>query len=242
MVSRTKWLESGLNALEVNSTFYRLPSESLIKSLISLPQNIAIVIKAWKYITHMKQLKDIGKPWAEFMRALAPLRSRISAILVQLPPRFVRTDSNYAKLVELSKLSKKYGVSVVLEFRDSSWLTGEVYSGLDKMSLAVVGTVIRKAQDDQRWLGTMPAGTFLPPATNGITYTRVHGGRGYRGLYSKSELRRLKSQVDRKGAPLNYVFFNNYAFDRGSRRCPAMKTRSAALCNAVMFTELSGMS
>ena len=237
---RDRWLSHDLSGIEVNSTFYRLPSESLLKSLSSLPRTTAIVLKLWRYITHMKLLKDIHREWKEFVTALGDLKSRVDVVLVQLPPRFGYSLSNMDRVIELKRLADRAGLRIAVEVRNSSWLNDKVYSRFRSSNICLVGTVIKKAKDDVKWLGTMPAGTTLPPATGDFTYTRFHGSKGYRGLYGVEELNRVKNRIKEQGQVSNYVFFNNafYDYRTGPTKCPVTKTKAAAVCDAVMFKSL----
>lgn len=239
MVPRSKWLSHGLSALEVNSTFYRLPTREVVRSLVALPSQIRLVVKAWRVITHVKLLKEIEEPWSCFIRSLSMLRKRLDAVLVQLPPRFKYTHENLQRIVRLARLADKARTRVVVEFRNSSWLVGDVYSVMQKIGVAISGTVIeRDSTQSSSWLGTMPTGVYIPPLTGGFTYTRVHGSRGFRGLYNVSQLESLNERISSRGAPMNYVFFNNVFYGRGKQKCSVTNTQVAAICNAVMMSEI----
>ena len=240
MVSRDKWLGHGLTAIEVNSTFYRLPSEAFVASLTELPASVSIVVKLWRYITHMKFLKDIEPEWKEFVESLRRARNRIDAVLVQMPPRFHYNSTNMERLVNLKRLADGSGLKIAVEVRDKSWLNNAAFAKLKKHSIVLVGTVIKRTKPDQKWLGTMPTGTFIPPLTGQFSYTRFHGSKGFRGLYTKRELETIKRDIVGLSARNNYVFFNNAFFDykEGPKTCPVVKTRAAALCDAVMFESM----
>ena len=60
MVSQSQWLGfKCLNCIEINGTFYRLPSPATVEKWRAFPPHMGIVIKASKYITHIKRLKDV---------------------------------------------------------------------------------------------------------------------------------------------------------------------------------------
>ena len=57
MVGQKTWLDlPGLNCIEINSTFYRLPNKSTIAKWKNLAPDLFFSIKASKYITHMKYI------------------------------------------------------------------------------------------------------------------------------------------------------------------------------------------
>ena len=59
MVSQKQWLEMpGLNCIEMNSTFYKLPSPKTVQKWKNTSPNLYFSIKVSKYITHMKRLKN----------------------------------------------------------------------------------------------------------------------------------------------------------------------------------------
>ena len=239
MESRQRWLtHPGLNAIEINSTFYRPPSQKLVESWNSLPEGVGVVVKLWRFITHMKFLKGVDVPLKEFVESLSPARDRIKAILVQLPPRFVNKPENVSRIKHLGSLMRSTPYGVAVEFRNKSWLVPETYKMMERAGMAVVGTVIRKKPDNTKWLGSMPTGSFIPPKTAPFTYTRVHGSKGYRGHYSRTELQKLHSLIAKQKAKTDFIFFNNVFFDDRKTKCKTAQTRYAAVCDAVEFSRL----
>ena len=60
MVSQSVWFKLDcLNCIEINSSFYRLPSPETIEKWRNFPENVNVSIKASKYITHIKRLHDV---------------------------------------------------------------------------------------------------------------------------------------------------------------------------------------
>ena len=54
MISQKVWFSFlCLNCIEINSTFYRLPSEKSIENWNNFPRNVSIVLKVSKYITQL---------------------------------------------------------------------------------------------------------------------------------------------------------------------------------------------
>ena len=113
MVSQKLWFNLGcLNCIEINSTFYRLPSSKVIENWRNFPENVSIVIKASRYITHMKRLNDVEQGWKVLWNSIKPLGSKLQAILFQLPPSFTYKDDNMKRIAAAhpgSSLANRYG-------------------------------------------------------------------------------------------------------------------------------------
>ena len=52
-------------------------------------------------------------------------------------------------------------------------------------------------------------------------------------------LENLRDGITKKGAPLNYVIFNNTFFAKGDPSCSVVKTRSAAVCDAIVMSRMT---
>ena len=239
MVGRGKWTRLPcLNCIEINSSFYRIPSSKFIASLARLPNNVNVVMKAWKYLTHVKRLKDPEEGWRPFWDAVSPLGPRLACVLVQLPPSFSKTDVNVQRLIDLHKLVHP-DLRIAVEFRHASWLEKETYSLFADLGWAIVGTYIVKGRTS-KWVGTMPPGLYLPPATTSFNYLRVHGKRGWKGELSEHSLLQIRKAMGQQRVLSSFVMFNNSFFSNRSDSCTVNgeKLRSAAVCNAVEFTDL----
>ena len=77
MIGSKKWFELDLNCIEINTTFYRLPSETLVKAWNNYPTNVKLSIKASKYITHIKRLKDVKEAWDILWNKIQCCREKI---------------------------------------------------------------------------------------------------------------------------------------------------------------------
>ena len=79
MISQNVWFSFPcLNCIEINSTFYRLPSEKSIENWNNFPRNVSIVLKVSKYITHTKRLNNAKEGWDLFWEKIAPLNNLVS--------------------------------------------------------------------------------------------------------------------------------------------------------------------
>ena len=173
-----RWLEryaEVFDTVEVNATFYRLPKLSTVEGWVEqVPADFLFAVKASRYLTHMKRLREITDAVARFWEPLEPLRlgHHLGPVLWQLPENFHRDDDLLA-----SALDELPRANHCFEFRHPSWYAAPVRELLKERgaSLAI--------GDDKR--------RPLPEAkpTGEIAYLRLHyGHRGRGGNYSEAEL------------------------------------------------------
>ena len=241
MVGQKTWLDlPGLNCIEINSTFYRLPNKHTITKWKNLDPNLFFSIKASKYITHMKRLKNCKQAWKVFWNRVKPLGNKMKAILIQLPPSFKNTPETFERVKKMKAYLPKNGPSIVFEFRDKSWFTPEVTALFKSAGWCLGGTLITRKKKTY-WLGNLPSGIHLPTTTNNTSYLRVHGEKGYKKYYGTRKLAQIKSMVNRRKTKKNFIMFNNVFFTKRSRTCKVKKKkiRYAAVCDAVKFARMT---
>ena len=84
MISQKNWLSiPNLNCIEINSTFYKLPSVKSIEKWHAFPSHVSFSIKASKYITHIKRLKNVKEEWRVFWDRISPLGDKLKVVLLQ---------------------------------------------------------------------------------------------------------------------------------------------------------------
>jgi len=142
-----------LPTVEINNTFYRMPSESVLEGWAAqVPENFRFAIKAPRRISHVKQLKDCAAEANHFFKVVGVLADRLGAVLVQLPPH-ARVDID--KLKDFLKLIPA-GIPVAFEFRHASWTDDNVFAALREHGAAWViadndGEVPAKLPDTASW-------------------------------------------------------------------------------------------
>ncbi len=241
MVSQKQWLEMpGLNCIEMNSTFYKLPSAKTVQKWKNTSPNLYFSIKVSKYITHMKRLKNCKQAWKVFWNRIKPLGNKLKALLIQLPPSFKNNEINLQRVKDMASYLPKSKISIVFEFRDNSWFVPEVYKVMKKYNLCLGGTSIKRPTK-RYWLGDLPTGTHIPPKTSDTTYLRIHGEKGYRKSYSNQELSVIKKQILKNKTSKNFIMFNNTFFAKRNKTCKIRKkkVRYAAVCDAVQFAKMT---
>jgi uncharacterized protein YecE (DUF72 family) len=121
------------DTVEINNSFYRLPTATTFDNWReSSPRNFCYAVKASRFITHMKKLKDPQSSSAKFFLVADRLDDKLGPILFQLPPRW---KVNVERLDEfLRTLPREHQYAV--EVRDESWLITEVYELLRQHNVA----------------------------------------------------------------------------------------------------------
>ena len=120
--------------VEINNTFYRMPSESVLKGwAAAVPEDFAFVLKASRRITHDKRLQDVGDSVSYLIKNAGVLGERLGPFLFQLPP-FVKKD--LPRLRDFLALLPDE-VRAAVEFRHISWFDDEVYQALRERRAAL---------------------------------------------------------------------------------------------------------
>ena len=72
---------------EINASFYRMPGETAPASWRErTPDGFVFAWKAWRFITHLKRLKDPEEPVAFMLARADGLGPKLGPLLYQLPP------------------------------------------------------------------------------------------------------------------------------------------------------------
>jgi uncharacterized protein YecE (DUF72 family) len=185
------------NTVEINNSFYRLPLATTFDTWReSSPDRFCFAVKASRFITHMKKLKDPESSSAKFFLVAERLQQKLGPILFQLPPRWKVNVERFSEF--LASLPK--GHRYVIEFRDESWFVTPVFELLRQYN---VGFCIHDFADMK-----------VPnEITADFTYVRFHGPTSakYFGSYSNDQLRRWAKRIEEWQGRLSavYAYFNN---------------------------------
>ena len=104
-----RWLEhysSVFRTVEINNTFYRLPSEAAVKGWAEqTPDDFEFAVKGGRYTTHIKRLINFDKYSTRFFKALEPLdeAGKLGAVLWQLPPNFRQDLERLEQALEVAR-------------------------------------------------------------------------------------------------------------------------------------------
>lgn len=183
------------DTVEINYSFYRLPSEDAFdRWREQAPPGFLYAVKASRYLTHLKKLKDPEDPLGRFFERSGRLRGTLGPVLYQLPPRWRVNLSRFEHF--LAALPQGY--SHVVEFRDASWLIDAVFQLMERYHVAHCIHDMYPLQ--------VPLRITVPPV-----YVRLHGDPAYGGDYQRATLEAWARHIDdwRSQGLDVFVYFNN---------------------------------
>lgn len=229
--SYTEWVDSGFypegtksramlglygrsfSVVELNYTWYQMArAEALARMLEGAPPHLLFAAKLTRTMTHERD-DNWREQLALYRQGIAPLRERLVAVLIQLPPDFDRSIANRSYLAAL--LDGLHDLPVAVEFRHHSWAADPVFAELERRRVTLV------AVDAPALPGLFPA---LDVVTNpALFYGRFHGRNreGWRSSnmqkkfnydYSGEELRAWCENYlpAVKRAEMGVLLFNNH--------------------------------
>ena len=191
------WLQyyaDRFNTVELNSTFYRQPSEKAVTNWRdSSPENFVFAVKASRFITHIKRLKDAEDSITRMDVIAEKFENKLGPVLFQLPPNFKRDDDRLEGFLKL--LSSEYDHAI--EFRNDSWHDYDVYKILRRYNVGFC-------------IFDMPELTTPITTTADFAYVRFHGKKAlYGSFYSDTELSRWADDIKTLNVKRLYAYFNN---------------------------------
>jgi uncharacterized protein YecE (DUF72 family) len=197
---RRRWLElyaERFDTVEVNTTFYRLPRRDAVAAWVKqTPSSFEFAVKASRYLTHIRRLRDLDEGIRRFYERIEPLleAGRLGPVLWQLPANFHRDDERLAAWLQALPDGRH-----TIEFRHPSWFAPPVIQALRDRGVALT-------------IGDHPERPFQThDATADWRFVRFHyGARGRAGNYSATELdtwaRRIAQWRRREEV---FAYFNN---------------------------------
>lgn len=198
-VPRSRWFgyyAERFPTVEVNYSFYRLPSQRTITSWRDrTPGNFLFALKGSRLISHRLRMRDCEEALATFHERVKGLGDRLGVVLWQLPPDLPRDVSLLDDFLEMLPADMR----VAVEFRHDSWLHSSTHSVMERHHAAEV------------WVSSerMPADFTV---TADFVYARFHGlGGGYAHDYTPAE---LAPWVGRLKGEAGFAYFNNDADGR----------------------------
>jgi uncharacterized protein YecE (DUF72 family) len=187
-----------LGTVEINNSFYHLPSPETFRLWKrESPPDFVFAVKASRYITHMKKLKEPGPSLEKFLLHARELGNKLGPILFQLPPRWGRQAPRLRAFLQALPRDCR----CAFEFRDPSWFHPEIYSLLEQHRAAFCVYDLAGRQSPEI-------------LTSGFGYLRLHGPSPceYAGRYTRAQLRawlRLAVSWLEQNAQEIFVYFDN---------------------------------
>lgn len=184
------------DTVEINNSFYRLPkAETFDAWREQAPAGFRYAVKANRFLTQAKKLKDCAEPLERMMPPFRHLAQTLGPILYQLPPRF---RLNLERLEQFLEIAPK-DTTNVFEFRDKSWYDDAVLALLERHGASLC------AHD-------LPGLESPRIAVGPVAYLRFHGGQGkYWGRYSDEALLGAADWIadQARGGRSVWAYFNN---------------------------------
>jgi len=204
--------------VEINYSYYRLPERKTFEDWrLRAPQGFLFAVKASRYLTHMKKLKEPDEPLQRLLHNAGGLGETFGPVLFQFPRRWAVDLMRLSDFLDALRAfpARRYA----FEFRHQSWLAEAVYERLRASNAALC----------------LPIGWGIPldvQVTADWTYLRFHGGQHGTG-FEDDELGQWAERIARwrdQGFD-SYSYFNNDSLWHG---------HPAAIDNARRLREMLG--
>ena len=194
-----RWYATNFGAVELDTTFYRVPTARTTERWAQrTPDDFRFAVKASRYLTHIRRLRDPAEPIDRMYRVFDRLGERLGPLILQLPPN---APIDLAALADTLHLTDRLRWPVAVEPRHPSWFTNRYFDLLRTYGATSVWT---------DWWGH----TGPHQRTASWCYVRMHAGRAHpNGAYGE---RALHHWIERLAASYAdhahmYVMFNNDA-------------------------------
>lgn len=185
---------SQFQAVEINNTFYRLPSAKLLGDWKArVPQAFQFCLKMAQKVTHFGRLKvegPVGDAVRYFFETKKVLAESAGPTLVQLPPNLKKTPEHVERLGRFFEIVPKEE-PLVMEFGSDTWLDEEVYA-----MLRTRGASLCVVDDDKHPQDLLRTASF--------GYFRLR-----RVEYTDEALAAWKQRIEKGGYEQAYVFFKH---------------------------------
>lgn len=182
--------------VEINSAFYRLPERATFETWAAgVPAGFVFALKASRYLTHVKRLRDPDEPVRRLLDRAAGLEGKLGPVLIQLPPTLVADTGALDKALA----AFPGGTRVAVEFRHPTWDSAETRRILERWGAACCNAD-RKGPLGLQW------------RTADWGYVRFHEGRAQPPTrYGRQALHSAVERLCSAYPPQDdlYVYFNN---------------------------------
>jgi uncharacterized protein YecE (DUF72 family) len=183
------------DTVELNNSFYRLPEAAQFAAWAAqVPEGFVFAVKASRFITHIKRLREPEEPLARLFEHAGALGPKLGPVLYQLPPSFPKDIERLRTFLAALPQHRAH----VIEFRHPSWFDAETLDVLRSAGVAFCCV-------------DSPQLKSPVEATARFAYLRFHGSAFNWGDYSEPELRDWAGRLRGLAAVCEtvYVYFNN---------------------------------
>lgn len=230
-----------LSSVEINGSFYSLQTPASYRRWHDeTPDGFLFAVKGPRYITHMRRLKDVRIPLANFLASgLFALGAKLGPILWQLPPSMAYEPQRLDAFLSLLPRDTAAAVELAREhdprrLHDRNWLEAPPVRRLRHAvevrhpSFVDAGFIAMLRRYKAALVVADTAGKWplLEDLTADFVYVRLHGDKAlYTSGYDDSALDRWAARVDawRSGGQVNDA-------RTASPRVPKRRTRRDVFC------------
>jgi uncharacterized protein YecE (DUF72 family) len=191
-----KFFLEDFRTVELNNPFYHLPPRSTFENWKKqTPADFIFSVKASRYITHQKKLKESQEAVKTFLSHADGLEEKLGPILFQLPPGWKVNEERFISFLEILPAGYRY----TFEFRNHSWYNETILNALQHKNAAFCIYHLE--------------GHLSPMEVTGdFIYIRLHvSGGKYQGSYSRKDLEEWAQRIrtwTREGKDV-YCYFDN---------------------------------
>jgi uncharacterized protein YecE (DUF72 family) len=214
-----EWYAREFHTVEINNSFYRLPDEKTFRDWAArVPSDFLFAVKASRFLTHIKRLKDAKDPIDLFFSRARHLGPHLGPVLFQLPPKWKADPGRLRDFLEVLPTNYSYAV----EFRDETWYTQEILQLLRQHNVALC-------------LHDWHSEPWQEQLTANSSYIRFHGTSGrYAGNYPDHLLQEWACKIKNWAARLSqiYIYFNNDVGGHAIRNARALGAEVAKMAHA----------
>lgn len=205
---KLEYFSKHFKTTEINYSFYHLPRPKTYQNwYFETPKDFLFSVKASRFITHIKRLKEVEEIWKNFLGNALYLKEKLGPILFQFPPSFKKDQENLKRLKNFLKTiwkdkRKHKNLSFAFEFRHETWCNERIYQLLKKYGIAWV-------------IADSPYWPKAEEITSDFVYVRMHGSKIlFASKYTNRELKDLAEKIKKwKRRKLRvFVYFNNDAY------------------------------
>jgi uncharacterized protein YecE (DUF72 family) len=198
-LGQARWLEhyaGRFATVESNAAFYRLPERATFAAWATrTPDDFVMAVKASRYLTHVRRLRDPEEPVGRMLERAAGLGGKLGPVLLQLPPNLPADPAALDRTLACFPA----GIRVAVEPRHQSWFSGEVHD-----LLAARGAALCLADSPRRRTPLW--------RTAGWAYLRLHEGLAApRPCYGRQALATWAARLAELYGPAAdcFVYLNN---------------------------------
>ena len=196
---RGRWFEhyaATFDTVEINNSFYRLPERATFAAWARrAPLCFEFAVKASRFLTHMKKLKDPEEPLDRLFTRMRALGRHLGPVLYQLPPGWKVNVERFEHFLGVLPRDARH----VVEFRDPSWYDRRIEALMERFRVSLCLHDMTSSATGRKRVGP-------------LVYVRFHGATTkYGGGYSEERLRSWADwlNVQRDEGSDVYAYFNN---------------------------------